>query len=36
MLPEVRMARVSGAMSYVLAAPLARLVRALLPEAAHG
>ena len=26
----------SGAMSYVLAAPLARLVRALLPEAAHG
>ena len=26
----------SGAMSYVLAAPLARLVRAWLPEAAHG
>lgn len=26
----------SGAMSYVLAAPLARLVRALMPEAAHG
>ena len=26
----------SGAMSYVLAAPLARLVRALLPETAHG